>query len=80
MLLTNIKENHINFIIEDWCSHVQTKVYPSGNTIRQKGLIPHLGLMCFGPKSIVPTIGVKQLEGASIKFINLGFEKNIIGK
>ena len=55
-------------------------VYPSGNTIRQKGLIPHLGLMCFGTKSIVPTIGVKQLEGASIEFINLGFEKNIIGK
>jgi hypothetical protein len=55
-------------------------VYPSGNTIRQKGLIPHLGLMCFGTKSIVPTIGVRKIEGAGAKFINLGFEKNIIGK
>ena len=38
------------------------------------------GAINFGTKTIVPRIGVTQLEGVSIKFINLGFEKNIIGK
>ncbi|WP_424036680.1 hypothetical protein [Prevotella histicola] len=55
-------------------------VYPIGTYNKTEGLSFSSGAINFGTKNIVPTIGVKQLEGASIKFINLGFEKNIIGK
>lgn len=55
-------------------------VYPIGTYNKTEGFNFSSGAINFGTKNIVPTIGVKQLEGASIKFINLGFEKNIIGK
>ena len=38
------------------------------------------GAINFGTKGIVPTMGIKKLGGAGVKFLNLGFEKNIIGK
>ena len=59
---------------------MQAMVYPIGTYNKTEGLNFSSGAINFGTKNIVPTIGVKQLEGASIKFINLGFEKNIIGK
>ena len=51
-----------------------------GTYNKTEGLNFSSGAINFGTKSIVPTIGVRKIEGASIKFINLGFEKNIIGK
>ena len=51
-----------------------------GTYNKTEGLNFSSGAINFGTKNIVPTIGVRKLEGAGAKFINLGFEKNIIGK
>lgn len=55
-------------------------VYPIGTYNKTEGFNFSSGVICFGTKSIVPTIGVRKIEGTGAKFINLGFEKNIIGK
>lgn len=55
-------------------------ISPIGTYNKTEGFNFSSGVICFGTKSIVPTIGVRKIEGAGAKFINLGFEKNIIGK
>lgn len=55
-------------------------VYPIGTYNKTEEFNFSSGAICFGTKSIAPTIGVRIIEGTDAKFINLGFEKNILGK
>lgn len=59
---------------------MQAMVYPIGTYNKTEEFNFSSGAICFGTKSIAPTIGVRIIEGTDAKFINLGFEKNILGK